>query len=108
MVLVVLIPLGLGAVLVSSQQYWKEKRGIKVHKEQLRIAEEVLANNEAKLMSIQGVVGVGIGLTEKGDRPAIHIYVNVDAIRGTMPAAIPKQIDNVPVRVIETDEIKAQ
>jgi len=107
-VLVLLISLGFGAVLVFSQQYGREKRGIKVDKEELRIVEEVLANNEAKLMSIPGVVGVGIGLTEKGDRPAIHVYVNVEATGGTIPAAIPKQIDSVPVRVIETDEIKAQ
>lgn len=81
---------------------------MKANDEQVRSAEQALANNEAKLMSIPGVVGVGMGLTETGDRPAIHVYVNVAATGGQIPAAIPRQIDNVPVRVIKTDEFKAR
>jgi hypothetical protein len=105
---VLLILLGLGVVFVFSQQYGREKRGTKVNQEELRIAEKVLASNEAKLMGIPGVVGVGMGLTERGGEPAIHVYVNTQATGGTIPTAIPKQIDNVPVRTIETDAIKAR
>ena len=85
-----------------------EEKEMEVDKGQLGIAERVLADNEAKLMSIPGVVAVGLGLTEEGDRPAIHVYVDVDAAGGAVPAAVPKQIDNVPVRVIKTGEVKAQ
>jgi gas vesicle protein len=96
---------------VSSNEH-REKGKDKVaetqmDKKRLSRAEEALAKNESKLMSIPGVVGVGVGLTEKGDRPAIHVYFNVKTTGGTIPPSIPKQIDNVPVRVIETDEIKA-
>jgi len=100
--------LGLGAVLAFSQQYGREKKGTKVDEGQLLRAEKVLASNEAKLMGVPGVVGVGMGLTEKGDRPAIHVYVNTQATGGTIPTAIPREIDGVTVRIIETAEIKAR
>jgi hypothetical protein len=104
----ILILLGVGAVLAFSQQYGGEKKRTNVDEGQLRRAEKVLASNEAKLMGIPGVVGVGMGLTEKGDRPAIHVYVNTQATGGTIPIAIPKEIDGVTVRIMETDEIKAR
>ena len=103
-----LILLGLGAMFAFSQQYGREKKGAKVDEGQLRRAEQVLASNEAKLMGMPGVVGVGMGLTEKGDRPAIHVYVNKQATGGTVSSAIPKEIDGVTVRIMETDEIKAR
>jgi hypothetical protein len=106
--LAVLILLGIGLVLVYSQEYGREKKGTKVDEGQLGRAEKVLAQNEAKLMGVPGVVAVGMGLTEQGDRPAIHVYVNKQATGGRVPTAIPKQIDNVPVQIIETDEIKAR
>jgi hypothetical protein len=105
---VLLISLGLDAAPAVSLEHEREKKCKRMSKEQLRVALEVLAKNQAKLMSIPGVVGVGIGSTKKGNRPAIHVFVNVEATGGTIPAAIPKQVENVPVRVIETDEIKAQ
>ena len=100
--------LSLGAVLAFSQQYGREKNTTQVDEPQLRKAEKVLASNEAKLMALPGVVGVGMGLTETGDQPAIHVFVNTRASRGTIPAGIPKEIDGVRVRIIETDEIKAR
>jgi hypothetical protein len=108
--LVTLTILYCGVALVCAQGYGgpgNEGLG-KVDKDALRMAEEVLTTNTAKLMSIPGVVGVGMGVTEQGDRPAIHVYVQTQATGGTVPAAIPKQINNIPVRIIETDEIKAR
>ena len=108
--LVTLIILHCGVALVGSQGYGGQgKEGQRqVNKEALRMAEEVLATNAAKLMSIPGVVGVGMGLAEQGDRPVIHVYVQTQVTGGTVPAAIPKQINNVPIRIIETDEIRAR
>lgn len=105
---VLLISLALDVVPAFPLEREQEKKGKRMSKEQLRVAQDVLAKNQAKLMSIPGVVGVGIGSTKKGNRPAIHVFVNVEATGGTIPAAIPKQVENVPVRVIETDDIKAQ
>jgi hypothetical protein len=106
--IMLLISMGPSGVSVFSDQDGREKRGSKVTKEQFRRAEKVLAAHEARLLSLPGVVGVGIGMTKKGDQPAIHVYLNVKAAGGESPTAIPKQIDKVPVRVIETDEIKAR
>jgi hypothetical protein len=106
--MMLLVSMGLGGISVFSQQDSKENKGSKAAKERFRNAEKVLATHEAKLLSLPGVVGVGMGMTKKGNRPAIHVYVNVKATGGKIPAAIPKQIDKVPVRVIETDEIKAR
>jgi hypothetical protein len=106
--MMLLVSMGLGGISVFSQQDSKENKGSKAAKERFRNAEKVLATHEAKLLSLPGVVGVGMGMTKKGNRPAIHLYVNVKATDGKIPAAIPKQIDKVPVRVIETDEIKAR
>lgn len=38
-------------------------------------AKAARSRNEAMLMKIPGVVGVGVGLTEKGNRAAIHVFV---------------------------------
>ncbi len=109
-VLVMLIFLHCGVTLVCSQGYGgRRTEGQRtVENDAVRIAEEVLAANQAKLLSMPGVIGIGMGLTEQGDRPAIHVYVQTQATGGTVPAAIPKQINNVPIRIIETDEIRAR
>jgi hypothetical protein len=104
----ILISLGLDLVPAFSLEREQEKYSKRMNKAQLRVAQGVLAKNQTKLMSIPGVVGVGIGSTKKGNRPAIHLFVNVEATGGTIPADIPKQIESVPVVVIETDQIKAQ
>lgn len=72
------------------------------------IAEKVRADNEARLLAIPGVAAVGTGLTEQGDQSAIHVYVNVKEMGGGIPAAIPSEIENIPVRVITTDKIRAR
>jgi hypothetical protein len=77
-----------------------------VSEEELRPAIEVQRSNENKLLGIPGVVAVGVGLAEDGSGPAIHVYLNVDAPRASA-SAISSQINGVPVRVFETDEIKA-
>lgn len=86
----------------------RETKMTDVDKEQLRTAERVLANNKAQLIRLPGVLSVGLGLTEKGDQAAILLYVDLKSTAGTVPSAIPKQIHNVPVRVIETGESKTR
>jgi hypothetical protein len=103
-----LIVLGVAAALVFSQRYGSGQADVRIDEKELQMASEALARHEAELMSVPGVVGVGLGLTEKGDRPAIHVFLNVRATGGTIPPAIPKQIGDVPMRVIMTDEIKAR
>ena len=77
-----------------------------VSEEELRPAIEVQRSNENKLFDNPGVVAVGVGLSEDGSGPAVHVYLNVNAPRASA-SAISRQINGVPVRVFETDEIKA-
>ncbi len=69
-------------------------------------AEAALAQHQDRLLSIPGVVGVGLGLSDDG-RPAVHVYFNP----GTGPnqsATIPQELGGVPVKVLETDDIRAR
>lgn len=75
--------------------------------QRLGVAEKVRADNEAKLLAIPSVAAVGTGLTEQG-HPPIHVYVNSNETGGRIPAAIPSEIEDIPVRVITTDNIKAR
>lgn len=77
-----------------------------VSEEELRSALEVQSRNENTLFDNPGVVAVGVGLTEDGSGPAVHVYVNTDA-PGASASAISSRINGVPVRVFETDEIMA-
>lgn len=66
--------------------------------------EAVKAANEARLMSIDGVVGVGIG--ESGGAPVIDVFLSSDTpvSKGTIPSAI----DGYPVTVTVTGPIVVQ
>jgi hypothetical protein len=109
MIVGLLIGLGVVAALVFPHLYRNgSQTDRRIDEEVLQTASEVLARHEAELMSVPGVIGVGLGLTETDERPAIHVFLNVTPTGSTSPAAIPKQIDHVPVRIIETDEIKAR
>lgn len=71
-------------------------------------AEAALATHTERLLRIPGVVGVGLGRSDDG-RPAVHVYVSPSAAtRREADATIPQAIGNVPVKVIETDAIKAR
>lgn len=91
--------------LVFSQAESNPK-ALKVGEERISAVLEVQENNEDKLFSILGVVSVGTGLAEGEDVPVIHVYFNKD-VAGASRAAIPTQVDSIPVRILETDEIKA-
>jgi len=110
--------LGVGFVLVAMligfcidsvfSQTSSAKEAMEVDNAELQKAQAVLAKHEAMLMNVPGVVGVGVGLTEAGNHAAIHVYVNVRATGGTLPPALPTRLDSVPIRVFETDEIRAR
>lgn len=80
--------------------------GLAVSADRLRALVEVQKNNEADLFKIPGVVGVGIGLTGAGGGVGIHVYLDEENPRASV-TALPRQVDGVEVRVIQTDQIKA-
>jgi hypothetical protein len=63
--------------------------------------------HEQAILRVQGVVGLGVGASDVVPGAAVvEVYVEKDtpAVR----AAIPTQLDNVPVKVVETGEITAR
>ena len=54
-------------------------------------------------MSIPGVIGVGVG----GKENAAKIVVNVVRLTEGLISKIPKELDGVPVEILETGIIKA-
>jgi hypothetical protein len=62
--------------------------------------------HEAQLMSVPGVVGVGIGQSEKlPGQAAIEVYVKEPAT--AMRSQLPNSLDGIEVKIIETGEIHA-
>jgi hypothetical protein len=66
----------------------------------------VQARHEAKLLAIPGVVGVGVGLSEKiHGNPAIEVYVSQST--ASLRKAIPPDLEGMEVKIVETGEIVA-
>ncbi len=65
--------------------------------EDKKTIEEVKEAWEKRLMSIQGVMGVGIGLTKDHRQKCIKVYVNSKA--ATKAKEIPRIIEGYPVEV---------
>jgi hypothetical protein len=66
----------------------------------------VKERHEGRLLAIPGVVGVGVGVSEKArEQAAIEVYVIqlTESLRQTLP----RSLDGVEVKTIETGEIRA-
>jgi hypothetical protein len=62
--------------------------------------EELQARHDDELLGIPGVQAVGIGLAENGRDLAFHVYViRMDPAQNLV---IPREIEGVPVRILET------
>jgi hypothetical protein len=62
-------------------------------------AKAVRDRHEDQLMSIPGAVGTGIGTSEEPGQPAIVLYVKKKTAQ--TDAATPKEVEGVPVKIIE-------
>jgi hypothetical protein len=67
--------------------------------------QDVKKKHEAKLMSLPGVVSVGIGL-DPGGRPAV--IVGLDKSRPEVEAQLPSQLEGHPLVIQILGPIKAQ
>lgn len=61
--------------------------------------------HEDQLMSIPGAVGTGIGLSDKPGQPAIEVYIK--KMTPEAQAAAPKEVEGLPVKLIENGGIVA-
>ena len=59
------------------------------------------------LLAIQGVVGVGVGVSETVAGEAV-VEVYVEKATPAVRSVVPGHVDGVPVKVVETGEIKAR
>lgn len=73
--------------------------------QQVEALKSVQARHENSVFAIPGVVGFGIGLNESGQGPAFIVYV--EKLTDSMQAQVPYNIEDVPVRVIESGIFKA-
>jgi hypothetical protein len=76
-------------------------------------ARAVKARHTERLMSLPGVIGVGVGLRQRSGQIADEVVIVVTVRRklepgGLSPAELlPTELEGVPVDVQETGEIKA-
>lgn len=75
--------------------------GITVDEAQMSAAKTAQAKHQKSLLKQPGVHGVGIGLMEDGKRVGIHVFVDKGKSK-----EVPKELDGVPVKVIETGRFK--
>lgn len=72
----------------------------------IEAAGRVKERNEKAILSIEGVVGMGIGLSETvPDQVVIEVYVKRSA--DEMRPLIPEVLEGIPVKIVETGEIIA-
>ncbi len=67
-------------------------------------AEEVKRRHEVKLLTMPGVVGVGLGRIE--GRECIRIYVAEDSPK--VRAALPQNLEDVPVEIVVSGSFEAR
>ena len=72
--------------------------------EDIEKIKEIKKNNEKLWMSIKGVVATGIGKTSSG---ATGIIVSVKKDTHRIRKKIPSMINDVPIEIQESGEIKA-
>jgi hypothetical protein len=80
--------------------------GMAITAAQFDAVKAVQKKYETSLLKTPGVVGVGIGLADGSNELALHVFFNQNAV-GASAAAITASADGVPVKIIESDEIKA-
>jgi hypothetical protein len=70
------------------------------------VVRRVKERHEGRLLAIPGVIGVGVGVSEKArEQAAIEVYV-IQATE-SLNQALPKSLDGVEVKMVETGEIHA-
>jgi len=76
-----------------------------VSMEALNAVTAVRDRHESQLMNIKDAVGTGIGVSDGSGHPSLEVYVK--KLTPEMQAAAPKDVDGVPVKLVESGEFVA-
>ncbi len=90
----------------SASQTASPLQGLPLDSPAIASANQVKSQHEQALLSISGVLGVGVGVSQKAhNQGVIHIYA--EKATNELIKALPNQIEGIPIEVIETGEILA-
>jgi hypothetical protein len=91
---------------VSESQAANAQLPPKVSQAAVDAVRRVKERHEGRLLAVPGVIGAGVGVSEKAiGQAAIEVYV-IQATE-SLKQALPKSLDGVDVKIVETGEIHA-
>jgi hypothetical protein len=90
--------------VTSRRQLHEQSRALQVDA-RIEKLKTIQARHEAQIMRIRGVVGIGIGLAENGQDMALVVYC--EKITDQLISEVPKSIEGVPVRLVESGRFEA-
>jgi hypothetical protein len=93
-----------GTVTHARDDTLPNERGV-IDFDRLEDLKDIQARNEHTLFGIPGIVGIGIGLTEDSKDLAFIVYVEKNSMNAV--TLVPRKIEDVPVRVIESGMFRA-
>lgn len=67
--------------------------------------DQIKQRHEEELLGLDGVIGVGVGISTRTHKPCIKAYLKEPPAR--LHAAIPQQLDGVEVEVEEVGDVRA-
>ena len=94
-------------LLLKPRAAYAAQEGVRVSPVSKAAADRAKARHEKALLAIQGVIGVGVGVSDSNATEAVvEVYVEHGGQR--LRSSIPDHVDNVRVKVVETGEITAR
>lgn len=70
-------------------------------------AAQVLEREETRLMAIEGVHGVAVGLSQQNNGDDSTVVIKIFVAGGGVPPGLPRQLEGVPVEIVETEGFRA-
>jgi hypothetical protein len=96
---------GCTAAAAAEPEAVVEAGNASISKDAVNSAKAVRDRHEDQLMSIPGAVGTGIGFSDQPGQPAIEVYLK--KLTPEAQAAAPKDVEGIPVKLIENGGVVA-
>ena len=94
-----------GPVAVASEADLLSQAAALPVDQRIEILKKIQARHQAGLLAVKGVRGVGIGLDDSGTKHALVVFG--EKITAALRRAVPRTIEGVPVRLIESGVLVA-